>query len=356
VDCGEPRGDKGTTIRCSVHAAAARAKRAEERARRVADERCQYCDAPRAGGGTGKACENCAERSKANTQEWVARKIEQGRCPAHKGELLTLSRCFVCLYEQTDATASRLTFDGLLPAPSSGDKLDRCVRCDSCSRVYHEGSSYYIPQLPAGLKLKDEHVGDPHKGLLVRFTDVNEEGVLVEYKGCSTPERKCTKRVTWEQALLYLQWHRKKKRVPRMCFWHARHSYDLMEAVESRVLQQNNASTQAQNGGGPENGAAKNSSGGRMPKSEAQKRKDLEESLILIQREIQIRKKAGENRSKVTANAVAESLHIGSVGRGGTAMMETAKNRGLAMDWPSLRDHFWDGGQISEVKINSPNS
>jgi transcription elongation factor Elf1 len=104
------------------------------------------------------------------------------------------------------------------------------------------------------------------------------------------------------------------------------------------------------------NGGAEKKSGGRPPKSEEQKREDLKESLILIQREIQRWKKAGTQRGKVTANSVAESLHIGSAGRGGTAMMETAKNRGLAMDWPSLRDHFWDGGQISEVKINSPDS
>jgi hypothetical protein len=53
--------------------------------------------------------------------------------------------------------------------------------------------------------------------------------------------------VSWEQALLYLQWHRKKKGLPEMCFKHIRKPYTLVKLVEARLLQQYGAPPQAQN-------------------------------------------------------------------------------------------------------------
>jgi hypothetical protein len=270
VSCGKPLGDDEPGLFCRFHKVR-RNKRAVERSHRLKESgQCVVCGKPRGETGTGMYCEYHAVKSRSNSDKQRAQKKAQGFCRTHNRDTLNLPICPVCRYEQTDRTVREINFRGLLPAPVSGDELDRCVRCDSCRRVYHVGSSYSFPNLPWNMKLKDEHIGDdPATEIILRYaTGENDHGVLAEFKGCSTPERKCIHRLSKIAARLYLRYHRRgeTQKLPRACRSHVK-DRDVLEAIiMARLLQENAAAAQPHNGNGQKDHSTTKGKAGRPPK------------------------------------------------------------------------------------------
>jgi hypothetical protein len=237
-DCGRPRGKNGTATNCRP-CADEDATRSRERRRHLYENgECPRCHQPLGDDPTTSVCGRCAEEVAADARKRRGHKIEQGICPVHHSEVQLLKLCPICQYEAPGGQLSNLSFDGLLPKPSSGDKLEACVGCESCRRLYHKGGNYYMPLLRKDVKLKNERVGQPGNGLLLRFLDEDEQGrIPVEFEACSSPEKQCTgsgplSKVT---ALDYLWRHRVGKRVHGMCFWHARHPEALAEVYAARI-------------------------------------------------------------------------------------------------------------------------
>jgi hypothetical protein len=258
--CGDPRGD-GTGTMCRPCADKENAKHTELYRHRVDEGVCAACGGRLGDDGTKILCGPCSAAQKKRDQEWRIRQFALGVCPDDKAKLSTLERCPTCVYEMTDAPKRGLSFEGLLPRPGIGNKLENCVRCESCGRVYHKGSNYDAPRRRRDVQPKDLHVGEEGDGLWLRLGDVDEEGsILVEYEGCSMPEKLCTGRISSHTADIYLSAQRTGKRVPSMCFKHVHDRAYLREVERARLLQQ--LSVQAQDGSGHGNSHSKQ---GRPP-------------------------------------------------------------------------------------------
>ena len=193
-------------------------------------------------------CARCADYAAASGRKMRWRRIESGLCPQHGMAMHILNLCPACLYEQPAGQLRDLSFEGLLSAPSTGDKLESCVGCENCSRTYHEGSNYSAPRLPHGLKLKDQHVGEKGKGMRLLFSQEDEEGVPTIYERCSTPDQPCVGKLSKSVARDYLSKHRRGKKVLGMCFDHSHNPEAFTEIIETRLQQQLGATVQPQNG------------------------------------------------------------------------------------------------------------
>jgi hypothetical protein len=281
-NCGKPRGTGGTDTLCHDCADKYKARYRE----RVDEGLCVLCRGPRGADGTKNLCRHCADEQSAEARTRRVQRIKQGVCPKHKTEMDTLEHCPVCLFEAPDGQLSDLSFDGLIPRPESGDDLAACVLCDGCGRIHHEGSSYYKVPLPKDAKLKDLHLGEGGKGVWLRPSDVDGDGrILVEYEVCSTPEKKCTDRLSKNTVFQYIQRNRAGKKKLGICFSHARRPGALTEIFDARARLHSGAPSQAQNGNRQENvGSNKGQHGGaRNVKWTAQKKAEF---LALYEKEL----------------------------------------------------------------------
>lgn len=249
-DCGGARGKSCTGNKCRACADNFNARASEWRRRRIGEGKCAKCGQARDREGT--LCSACEAKDVERRAVYRRRRIDGGFCPDHGGEMPVLERCPACRYERSGGQALGLTFEGLLPHPASGDGLESCVGCKNCDRVYHAGSSYSAPRRSAGMKLPDEHVGEEGNGLWLRFSLEDEQGVPVEYEGCSTPDAPCTGAgwVARASALDYLRAHRRGEKVSGLCYNHARHPRALTEIFAARLRHQLGSAAQTQNGSG----------------------------------------------------------------------------------------------------------
>jgi hypothetical protein len=239
--CHEPRGEDGTQDRCRDCADKMNATHHETYQRRYAAGLCVHCSEPRGEGSSLTQCARCARKANQQEREARRRRFERGLCRQHKAPTLMLRLCPACRYEQPDGQLRDLTLAGLLPPPASGDELESCVGCENCDRLYHQGSSYYVPPIPHDLKLKNERVGEEGHGMWLRFAEENEGYVEAEYEGCSTPEKKCARPVKKNVALKYLLAHRKGGapwEVPGRCYEHFRDPKAYEEVIAARLRHQ----------------------------------------------------------------------------------------------------------------------
>lgn len=347
ADCGEPRGADGSRTKCSRHAKADKARSRAWYQRQRAADMCVVCGEPRGADGTLTMCKehaaDLANRDKARRQ----RRAAAGVCPDHKTEMDVLEKCPSCLFEESGNGARHLTFEGLLPRPKSGDRLEKCVGCERCGRRHHAGSSYYLPHHPRSVKSTRIHVGKKGRGLWLNFADVNEKRrILVEYEGCSTPDQPCTGRVSRMTALTYLWKHRKGEKIGGACYDHSRNNDYLIEAALLR--QQQVIPAQVQNGDGQKNGGAEKRGRGRQAASKEKRIAELKDRLTHIRDKVLKRKAQGELRSSITAAVIAKDLTIGG-DAGGTNMMQRLKDRGFKLGWPELGDACWDGLTVDQI-------
>jgi hypothetical protein len=105
-----------------------------------------------------------------------------------------------------------------------------------------------------------------------------------------------------------------------------------------------------QPGNGQKSEVAEKRSVGRPLKSTTTNPK---QTVADIQRKVLELKASSMLRSDVTANYVANELHIGGVTGGNTMMIRV--NKGIKIQWAELRDFIWDGGDIEQLKFNSGN-
>lgn len=106
----------------------------------------------------------------------------------------------------------------------------------------------------------------------------------------------------------------------------------------------------AQNYNGQKNGVTEKRGRGRQ---RGYKLIDVKQALTDIQAKVIELKEAGFHRGNLTAKLVAAKLFIGSDATGGSTMMERVKKCEVELKWPELRDFFWDGGNLSELKFKS---
>jgi hypothetical protein len=164
----------------------------------------------------------------------------------------------MCHYETTDVPASSISFKAFLLPPDSSDKdakLDTCVGCEHCNRLYHKGeTSYPLPRIPPDLKLRDEHIGEEGRGVWLRLAHEDEPGqVEIEFEKCSLPYEKCTKLVPKRKALIYLRRYRAGEQMSMTCKEHFNDRSHLTKAHEARLRQQFDKSAQAHNDDGQKN-------------------------------------------------------------------------------------------------------
>lgn len=293
VKCGGPRSANGTKVLCPGCAGRNNARTVELRRRRIAEglcrcggllengklscsrcldrlrERYQHriaeglcrCGEPRGEDGTRTMCAQCAAKALESRGKTRQRRIESGDCPLHGVTMSVLECCPACLYERPGGQISDLTFEGLLPPPSSGDKLESCVGCKRCDRRFHKGSSYASARIPHDLKLRDEHVGKDGNGIWLLFSQGDGEGVPVKYERCSTPEKECVGKgkISRRAAMNYLALHRRGEEILGACHKHAHGSRFLVGIAEARLLQQNATTSIGQ-------GEARIETRGRKPK------------------------------------------------------------------------------------------
>lgn len=244
AQCGEPRGEDGTDRLCRTHAERINERTKERQQRRVEDGGCRVCGEPRGANGTKTFCQAHAKR----VNERYRSRLEQGFCPQHKSKTSRLDKCPSCLYERSELSLSNFSFEGLLPRPDSGDRLRTCVWCEGCGRCYHKGSSHSHPQLPADLKLRDEHVGKEGSGMWLLFSQASVQEVPTEYESCSMPGGKCVGVVNRRTALGYLADHRRGEKVPSICSMHSKNRDAYMQINEARIRHQLETTAQPQNG------------------------------------------------------------------------------------------------------------
>jgi hypothetical protein len=264
ADCGEPRGDGGSRTKCKRHGEADRARSRAWYQRQKAADVCVVCGKPRGDDGTPTMCREDADALAKRDDARRQRRAAAGICPDHKTPLRLVKQCPTCRYEGSGGDARYLTFEGLLPPPTSGDSLESCVGCERCGWRHHAGSSYYHPQHHSLPKTKI-HVGEEGFGVVLDFTDVDEHGqILALYEACSAPGRPCTKRVTKKAAFTLIWAYRRRKRVSGMCGPHARNPVAIVEITEARLQQKLEAVAQAQNPDVLKDGGAEKSVGGRQ--------------------------------------------------------------------------------------------
>lgn len=303
VKCGKPRGEGGTATLCAVHAGKARVGHRARRVRWVAQGRCATCGKSREKSGTATLCDacatdmrarqkgrqtqriaqglcvdcgqpnngtarcdTCAEKQYALNKKISRRWFEQGVCPWHKTEMRKLPRCPACLYKTEEQS---LSFRGLMPPPQAGDRLEACVGCEDCGRVYHEGGSYSAPRHRQGMERNDEHVGAEGAGvwLLYSLGKDEQDGILALYERCSIPDDPCVGPIAKGTADWYL-WLRRAGRddeVSGICWEHSRDPVALSERVAAK----------SQSGDGQKNEGAEKRGRGRTPKSPEVKQAEL---------------------------------------------------------------------------------
>jgi hypothetical protein len=235
-ECGEPRGKEGTGTRCRSCADKQKVRARDRRKHRREAGLCAYCGEPRGDDSAGDRCPLCVDKHAGRRRERHQHLVEEGLCPKHLRPMRMLERCPACLYG-AGAQISGFSFIGLLPPPTSGDRLEACVRCESCSRFYHE-DFYSRPRLSADLKLRDEHVGADGAGLWLLFSCEDEHGrVPIEYEACSMPDDKCVGLARREHAFDSLRRHRTGERLSGACKAHFQDRERLREVVAARLRQ-----------------------------------------------------------------------------------------------------------------------
>lgn len=277
--CGQPRGKDGTTNYCRLHANEHNARREERAKRRISEGLCVVCNNPRGEWGTKYYCRSCADKYTgsagarykrlrdaglcvwcgeprggngtetlcrlhadaivANDREQDERLFNAGLCPQHKEPMHLLENCPACLYEESALTASEFSFVGLLPEPSSGDRLEACAGCKKCRRIFHKDHLSRLPHFPSDLQLRDEHVGEEGRGMWLRFSSEDEqERVEIEYEACSLPDDICRRLATRKVALDFLRRHRAGEKLAGACKDHTQDRARLSEALTARLRQQ----------------------------------------------------------------------------------------------------------------------
>jgi len=171
------------------------------------------------------------------------------------GRLHKLKTYPAFLYEEKQISIGGYTFTGLIPPPVSGDRLELCVGCERCRRVYHQGTSYSLPTFPPDFKLRGECVGDDGSPVWFR-PDATGERVEIEYEACSMPDDKCT--VVWSRtaALICLRDIRTGRRKTAACPRHVHDRACLTAAAVTRARG---------NGNGQKNRGSNSKPQGRPP-------------------------------------------------------------------------------------------
>jgi hypothetical protein len=154
--CGNPLGAGGTGNYCRRCLDRNSASTRERYQREVAAGKCTWCGEPRGEDGTYTLCRRHADAIATSDRARYQSLIKEGLCPEHQQPMCLLKLCPACCYETSNMPASDVSFVGLLPPPTSGERLEACVGCERCGRCYHQGGSYYFPHYPPGLKLRDE--------------------------------------------------------------------------------------------------------------------------------------------------------------------------------------------------------
>jgi hypothetical protein len=182
------------------------------------------------------------------------------------------------------------------------------------------------------MKLLDIHLGAEGDGLWLRYTDENEEGIPLEYEGCSLPDDPCTRRISQKEAAVYLSMGRTADKASSVCgnHWHARAR--LKKVERARLLKELSAQPQ-------------NDNGQKSPEEKVRERRAavVKDLLDKITNEVLRRKGTGEAIENVKADEVARELSIGGT-TGGNVMMQKLKYNGYSTTWLVLRRAIWDGG------------
>jgi hypothetical protein len=101
-------------------------------------------------------------------------RIEKGLCPKHQAHFSRLNRCHSCLTQSSGDSPQAVPFDDNLPSPKVGEKLELCIRCDQCGKLYHKGS-YYFGDNPSRRRWVEEHpegVVEGPAGSLLDYRDL----------------------------------------------------------------------------------------------------------------------------------------------------------------------------------------
>lgn len=200
---------------------------------RVAAGNCEFCNEPRGDDGTARFCRRHADELKVYERTRRERVFDAGRCPGH-GALYKLELCPACLYEEERISVYGFTFAGLVPPPLSGDKLESCVGCERCRRIYHKGGGYSHPRFPPDIKLRSQQFGGDGNRVWFR-PDAAGEHVEVEFEACSLPGDECTDVLTRKAALLFLRDIRTGRRKTGACQLHVHDRARLTAAAIARA-------------------------------------------------------------------------------------------------------------------------
>jgi hypothetical protein len=110
-------------------------------------------------------------RSRKRSHDWRQVQIDKGLCPKHGKPFSRLERCHGCLTWSPDDSTHITSSDK--PLPKAGEKLDFCIKCDRCEKLYHEGS-YYFGENPARRRWVEEHpsgIVEGPQGSLLDYRD-----------------------------------------------------------------------------------------------------------------------------------------------------------------------------------------
>lgn len=350
VRCGNPRLVDGTGYHCRRHADEKNTSAARRSEHWQEAGLCVNCGQPRGEDGTDIHCRPCADKKSKNALMRRERQFKEERCAWHQGPLQLLKHCPICIYQESNALASSITFEILSP-PASGDELEVCVGCQTCGRIYHRGHPYSVPHIPPDLKLRDEHVGKEGHGVWLRFSREDEQGqVPIEYEECSLPNEKCEKLLRKVRALKFLNRdrvralnflnrHRAGKRISGACHGHRQDTAGLREAIEVRLRQQ-----LAQNGNGQKYGnGEKRRRGGQKGEQKFDRVKflaDTERFIVEVWKEKRV-------MGKVSSESVAQKLQLTGTTLSGKGLVARLRMCEIKEEWPVDRERI-----IEKSKLN----